>query len=456
MIQFRRDGTQSARGQSAHPLGLAQRRWAAPRWLSAGVVLLALALVCVQQAAVAADPASLGSGIRLSGFGTLGGSYSSRDDLSPLREWGQPDTFDDAWSWKLDSLIGVQVNARLTTQLDAAAQIVVKERAMRTLPQSLELAFIGWHPTSDTDIRAGRLGIDFYLLSDYRNVSYAYLWERPPIEFYGPALPLHFDGVDISHRIALGGGDLRLKLFGGWTETAIALGGDLGTDKIAVRPLWGGRLSFERGRWRFSAGIGQLTMDGDFAALTTSGLLPALTNPLIQPLWPKASTYAENLLTDDKTTTFSAVGIAYEDSNWQISGEIGYLGSEYKILRNTLSGYLSVGRQFGRLTPYIVLAAATPKSDVAEIERPSDLAFAYAPELKVLYEEIDGLYTRLGTDQTTLSLGVRWDLREKLALKAQWDHVTTRAYDMWGVDERTGPASEHVVDLFSLSLNWVF
>lgn len=238
----------------------------------------------------------------------------------------------------MDSLIGAQINARLTSQLDAAVQLVLKERAVQTLEQSLELAFIGWRPWPDTKIRAGRLGIDFYLLSDYRNVSYAYLWERPPIEFYGPGLPLHFDGVDLSHRVAFAGGDLIFKLIWGWSDYSIDMRDGFDPELVRADPLWGGRVSFERGPWRLSGGIGRLTPDGDFEFLTTSGLLPALRSPLVQQLWPQADFYAEDLSGDGKPTTFYAVGAAYEDFTWQVSGEIGYLRSEYSTLRDTLSG----------------------------------------------------------------------------------------------------------------------
>lgn len=410
---------------------------------------------CLSAPAIAAETSDLASRFQLSGFGTLAGSYSSRDDLTPLREWGQRDTFNGRWSWKLDSLIGAQVNARLTPQVDAAVQLVLKERAVQTLEQSLELAFVGWRPWSDTKVRAGRLGIDFYLLSDYRNVSYAYLWERPPVELYGLGLPLHFDGVDVSHRLSLAGGDLVFKVIWGWSEYAIDMGEGLGAELVRADPLWGGRISFERGSWRLSAGVGRLTPDGDFEFLTTSGLLPALTSPLLQQLWPQSGDYAEDLSGDGKAATFYAVGAAYEDSVWQISGEVGYLDSNYSVLRDTLSGYLSVGRRFGSITPYAVLAAARPQEHRRSLEPPSDLALAYAPEIQQLYDALDAFYARLGTDQTTLSLGARWDLRENLAVKAQWNHTTTKAYDLWSND-RIVSGSEESVDLFSLSLNWIF
>lgn len=79
-----------------------------------------------------------------------------------------------------------------------------------------------------------------------------------------------------------------------------------------------------------------------------------------------------------------------------------------------------------------------------------------APEIRALYEGLDALYSRLGTDQTTLSLGARWDLHENMALKVQWDHVTTKGYDLWGIEESISPDSKYDLNLLSVSLSWIF
>ncbi|NEX23264.1 hypothetical protein G3480_23695 [Thiorhodococcus mannitoliphagus] len=396
------------------------------------------------------------SPLRLSGFGTLGATYSSEDDLHPLREWGQPDTFQGHWSWRLDSLLGVQANARISSQLDAAVQLVLKERAEQSLDESTEWAYLGWRPNSEATLRVGRLGLDFYLLSDYRNVGYAYLWERPPVEFYGPLLPLNFDGIDAAYRLSVAGGDLIAKVFLGQTTRTIQLQRSVGSDNVELSPLWGGRLSFERGAWRLSAGLAQVTFNGQVGSLTRSGLLPGLENPLVQAFWPQAGDYALDLRYDGKSATFYAIGAAFEDSDWQVSSEIGYLSSEWTPLSDILSAYLSVGRRFGRFTPYAVVSTVRPLEDIDPVVAPSAIGLALSSDLRTLYSATDGFYSALGMDQSTLSLGTRWDFHRNIALKLQWSHSRIRSGDLWATEHSFEAIKDRDVNFISVSLDWMF
>jgi hypothetical protein len=90
-------------------------------------------------------------------------------------------------------------------------QWVARNHAGAFFEQNLEWAYLRWRPWNDLDLRVGRLGLDVFLLSDYRNVGYAYPWMRPPQEFYAPLFPYHLDGADIAQRFHLGEGFLTLK-----------------------------------------------------------------------------------------------------------------------------------------------------------------------------------------------------------------------------------------------------
>jgi hypothetical protein len=74
----------------------------------------------------------------------------------------------------------------------------------------------------------------------------------------------------------------------------------------------------------------------------------------------------------------------------------------------------------------------------------------------LLYRSTQEFYDRSPIDQHTLSLGVRWDLREDLALKMQWDHHWVAAYGggLW-IQEQ--PLTEdRELNTLSANLNFVF
>jgi len=186
----------------------------------------------------AADPTSEVDHWRFTTFGTLGISHTQGDDLLARRDLSQPESFNGDWSWKLDSLVGGQLNADLTDTISLVVQGVYKSRPKQSLDRTIERAFIGWQATPDLSFHAGRLGLDFYMLSDYRDVGFAYLWMRPPAEFYGPVYLQGIDGADVVFRHAVGNGSVVTRLFAGENHRDVALDGT-GVDTIDLAPTWG-------------------------------------------------------------------------------------------------------------------------------------------------------------------------------------------------------------------------
>jgi hypothetical protein len=64
-----------------------------------------------------------------------------------------------------------------------------------------------------------------------------------------------------------------------------------------------------------------------------------------------------------------------------------------------------------------------------------------------------GVLNTYRVDQHTRTLGVRWDIRPNLSLKAQWDWVTVRPLGgvMWGGNSNGGSAN-----VGSVALDFVY
>ncbi|MBK5968432.1 MULTISPECIES: hypothetical protein [Thiorhodovibrio] len=393
--------------------------------------------------------------VRLSSFGTLGMAYSSQADLHAQRDWGQPDTFQGAWSWKLDSIFGVQANAQLADTLNAGVQLVLKDRPAVTLEESLQWGFLAWQPSEGLVLRGGRLGIDFYMLSDYRNVGFAYLWQRPPIEFYGPLLPYHVDGFDLTYQHPFADGIVLAKVYAGTTRQDVQLVSGVSAEQLELTPMWGGSLSYENERWRLKAGFGHITFGDDLSYLDSTGLLPGLREPLVQWIWPAAQGYADDATMKGKSIGFYSLGASFDDNTWLMSGELGYLDSEWGPVQDSFSAYLSIGRRWGHLTPYVLLAAIEPVGEAKSIDAPPQFALS-DPALAEIYAGTKGLYSDLLSDQRTLSLGLRWDVSNNMAMKFQWDHSQVRDDGLWWNTSGDSDFTDTRVNVLSASLNWMF
>jgi hypothetical protein len=278
------------------------------------------------------------------------------------------------------------------------------------------------------------------------------LWARPPTEFYGPLALGDFDGADVSYSRLLNGGTLRLKLFGGISKQ-IAYYSEEENLPLDFKPAWGANLSFESEHWRIQTAFGRVLFDTEIPA--AEELLAALRDPALAAAWPEADALADDLKAEGRHLTFYSSGIGYDDNQWIVQSELGYLRSEWATLRSIASAYVSAGRRIGDVTTYILLAIARPAGKMVDVPPPS---VSGDPTIDAIYASAKGYANQFQVDQKTLSFGSRWDVLPDVAVKLQWDHSWIAAGGgslgfskpgTWSNDAKTS-------DLFSLNVNFLF
>lgn len=394
---------------------------------------------------------------RFTSFGTLGFSHALSDEfLRAHQDLTQPETFEGDNSWKLDSLIGAQLSTNLTETLALTVQGVFRERYDQTLERSIERAFIEWQATPQLSFHGGRLRIDFYMLADYRDAGFAYLWIRPPIEFYGAVLVNSVDGLDAVYKYPLEGGVLTMRAVAGQSERDVQTEVNGAINTLEFEDILGVSLSYESDLWRITTGAYRLTFGNDLNLVET--LQTALRTPIVQPVWPGAQDYADLVTMQGQDVGFYSAGASY-DNLWQLSGEVGYIASDWHALPDTLSAYFSVGRHIGEVTPYILLASVRPLQDSATITAPQNTPSPAAnAQLAAIYDGLNSGLHLVRFKQNTISVGARWDVHTNVALKLQWDHseVGARAAGLWRNESGTTLSPAATVNLVSASANWVF
>lgn len=394
---------------------------------------------------------------RFTSFGTLGIAHTQGDDLFARRDLSQPDSFDGDWSWKLDSLVGGQLNADLTDTISLVVQGIFKSRPEQSLNRSIERAFLGWQATPNLSFHAGRLGLDFFMLSDYRDIGFAYLWMRPPAEFYSSVYVQGIDGVDVVYRRPVGSGNVVARLFAGTNERDLMTDGSDRINTAELDPIWGGSLTFENEQWRLKIGGVRLRIDNQFEESTP--LIEALGNPALQAFWPAAAGYADTLDVQGTTFGYYSLGASYDGIYWQVTGELGYISSDWEPLSDTGSAYLSIGRHFGPVTPYVLLATMRPNQDSRTIDPPPSTSIpALDAQLLLLHGGAQSLFQSLRFEQNTVSVGARWDVHPNVALKLQWDHteIETGGASLWWNQTGVQPSPDATVNLLSASVNWMY
>lgn len=400
--------------------------------------------------------ASEAEGLRVSGFGTLGYVWDNRGDMAPSREVSQrPDKgYRTGPSWKMDTRLGVQLEYRFNEMADVVVQSVVRDQERLTFDSSLELAYLGLKPTAQWDIRLGRVGFDAFLMSDHRNVGYAYPWIRPPVEFYGWIPIFSVDGADAAYRFKMGDSRWRLKAQAGRSHVSIPVASE--TYDFETHDLWSLSLTGEQGAWRFKAAAAGLSMASGLDSLQPlqGGLtqLAQATRLAFPEISREATALAKGTQFKGAHIGYASLGAAYDDGLWFGQAEWGRSSSSAKIGGESHMGYLGFGRRFGDWAPYVMLSAIRPRNERSEAV--SNWALIGQQSLQ---NQAIGAINATRMEQQTLALGARWDFHAQAALKMQWSSTRVKPYGyaLWWRDARLDQGNSRV-DMFALSLDFMF
>lgn len=366
-----------------------------------------------------------GGGLRLSGFGTLGVSHvQAPEGWGFRRELTQPGD-DSPWRADVDTRLGVQLNYNLSPSLELVAQAIAKKRgAYAADTDALEWAYASYRPTADWALRAGRVNVDAFLMADYRNVGYGFLTARPPLELYA-RLPTTLDGGDVARSWLSGDAQWRAKLFAGRTRI-----GDVAfSDAFRLNAVLGGMVSREEGGWLLRASYARSRIDFDQSgvqdALAALGQLAGLPIPgVAQP----AAALRQRLAANGIHAQFAELGARYEGPQWQWSAEFVRVSAAPLTIDNT--AYMTLGRRMGDWTPFIGVGRA--RNSVPVLQSP-----AWQPLLAPVLGPVGALQAQLLADEATRALnggrmeqsswsvGARWDFHPQAALKLQWDRIRT-------------------------------
>lgn len=328
-------------------------------------VVLALAVAAAVPSARADDFFSM---FTLSGFGTLGATYSSLKTADYTSTAFEP--YGAGGSRNIDfgddSRFGLQLTGQFTSKLSALVQVVAQNNYDNTYTPTIEWANLNYAFTPDFNVRVGRIELPTFLTSDYREVGYANPWVRVPQELYNVEPITSSDGVDASYRLHFGPVTDTLQLLYGESTFHV----DPGPFRVQGTGIFG---AFDTLEYQ------------DFT--THFGYLHAhVTLPFIS----------------DKAVSVYSAAASLDMERWFVQAEVARATVD-GITPGYIAGYATAGVRINRFTPYVT----------------------YAQEHSLGHVTIVPNYN-LG--QKDLSAGVRWDFAKNLDLKLQYDHVWTPDY----------------------------
>ena len=378
------------------------------------------------------------------GFGSAGvvhSDYRQADYTSSVLK-GEGAGGSRAWTAGLDSRIGAQVGVKLNARWSGVVQMVVEQRYDLSYKPEVEWANVKYQATPDLALRVGRIALPIFLAADYRKIGYAYPWVRTPVEVYGGVPITNSDGADLSWRWQHAGIKHVTQAFVGRTKVEL-------TDVTSVKAhsIYGLTHTAEMGATtvRFSAFTSHV--DTDIARPLFDGF---------RQFGPTGIAIADRYDVIDKRYTIIAGGVNYDPGKWFFMAEGGTTNG-HSFLAKSSGLYLSSGYRAGEFTPYLSYSrvdshapGTTPAIPLTGLPPP------YAAAAAQLNGGL-GLLLKTIANQTSVSAGLRWDLRADMALKVQYDRVMPRE-DSRGtlINLQPGFQSGQAVHVTSAVLDFVF
>jgi hypothetical protein len=392
--------------------------------------------------ALAADPISgLAPDMTLRGFGTLGIARSSADQAGFVRDLSQPRGISDQWSGRIDSVLGAQANWQVTPEIELVGQGVSRYQYDESRNPEIMWAFAQWEPDPRLALRVGRLGADFLMAADSRLVGYSYLPVRPSVDFFGPLFFSYFDGADISITLPVGSGLLRTKAYAGHTQEKNSSAGLIWDASNST--VGGVVLDYFSGAWQWRASAAQIQLSSDLPLGPLPGGLRATGQA-------SAIAAADAIAVGSTSSRFLSLGAVYDQGPLQVQGMFNTIRHETAAFQDSHAGYLLAGYRLASVTPFAGLSWWKSRPQNIRTGLPNANATLIA-----LNEGFDMVMRDGGSEQTTYTLGLRWDVKPNVALKAQWDGVRGTSRSLFPVRrEQAGWSGS--TDVVSLSLDFIF
>lgn len=398
-----------------------------------------------------ADDASGTSPVKISGYGTAALTMTNTNDA----QFGRPNQASGAGKdarTGVDSNLGLQAAYQANDWLSGTVQGLVRKDGEDDYGGELTWAFVKAKLSDTVSVRAGRIVLPVFMISDYRNVGYANTMLRPPGEVYSQVPLNSLDGVDATWQRGFGDTTLTAQLALGSTKAPIATGAGAVVHAKGKR-IHALNLVAERGplTLRFGRFDTRLTVDDSTAF---NGLVAALRGAGAGYGFSQLGVLANDLAVSDKKASFTSVGLGLDWNNIVVQSEYAKRKVD-SYIPDTSSWYLMGGYRVGKFLPYYSHASLKIDSRVANtVPRacPAGYPAACAPTMAALSAGVDALLS--SSPQSTDTVGVRWDFSGSAALKLQIDRVKPK--DGSGLLLQPAPGFKGPVTVGAIAIDFVF
>lgn len=394
---------------------------------------------------------------RTQGFGTAGVTFSDSDNTGVRRRNDTPTAaFAGEPDFGIDSNLGLQFSADYNNVLSFTTQLLLREQYDTNLEDYIHFAFASFTPKPWVTLRAGRLPIDAYYMSDSANIAYTNPFVRPPPNFYGQVIFHHFKGGDIALRQPIARGVLELRGAYGRFDAIQALTEDA-IARIDMRDFSTATVIYNRESWTYRYSFLRTVIHSRSVSPEHMSQLAASILPVISEMSPDAVL----ALSDFSNAAHSEVNkhaltLVRDDGQTLLQSEISKI--TYGEAKNSSyrSGYVAFGWYKGAFMPYAMISRIISKGRYDSATGTQTLNSIFKKQRLSAQLAISDITANMVTAaaNTTYSLGLRWDFAKNLAFKVQYEHHDLESGFLMAV--KPNKVLDKKLNTLSLNIDFIF
>lgn len=352
-----------------------------------------------------------------SGFGTLALTRSDTKNADFIRPNQAKGVQTNAKNG-VDSNFGFQATAKFNDTFSFTGQGLVRKIVTDDFTAEAALAFVKAKVSDNVSVRVGRFGLPVYLISEYRSLGYASTMMRPPVEMYSQVPLESIDGADLIYQNSFGDTNFTGQFAIGETKQDFSAGFSVKFSKMTSI-----NLVAENGPFTFRFGRTDTTINSsDYASLNTvvGGLRAFSANPGLESAF-RLNAIANSIELKDAKGSFTSVGLIVDWNNFIIQSEFGKRKVDRLSINDSTSWYTMVGYRMGSFTPYFNHASVKKDTPIAIAGLPT--SGAYPAQFLAVTNGANSVAST-GSNQTSNSIGLRWDFSRSAAFKMQVDRFS--------------------------------
>lgn len=395
-----------------------------------------------------------GPTVKISGYGTAALTVANTDDAQFARP-NQASGVAKSARTGVDSNLGLQAQIGINDWLSGTVQGLARKDGEDDYGAELAWAFAKAKINENFSVRIGRMGLPVFMISDYRNVGYANTLLRPPGEMYSQVPLNSIDGIDATYQHNFGDTSVTAQLALGRTKATVATGPDSAVH-IEGKSITAVNIVAENGPLTLRIGRADTKITiNDSASMNT--LLASLRAAGAGYKFAQLGVLADGLAVQDKKASFTSVGLGLDWNNLVVQSEYAKRKTDSYVSDST-SWYLMAGYRIGKFLPYYShanLAADSKVGNTVPAACPAGYPAACTPTMQALSAGVNTLATtRNQLEQSTDTIGMRWDFHNSAALKVQIDRIKPK--NGQGLFVSAKPGFQGPVTVAGVAIDFVF